>query len=104
MFRLSPHLINILRENNIHTLNDARIGFPQPRGRLGWKNAAILGLPAELSEEWNSYVRLLCENFISLDEDSDDSLSWSLNPKNGCYTVKLGYKAWMENRLANPPQ
>jgi hypothetical protein len=31
-FRLSPQLLNFLHDNDIHTLYDACIGFPQPRG------------------------------------------------------------------------
>jgi hypothetical protein len=31
-FRLSPPLIQSLRNNNIHSLHDVCIGFPQPQG------------------------------------------------------------------------
>jgi hypothetical protein len=42
---------------------------------MGWKNADSLELPDDLKEEWNSYVSLLGENFISLDEEIEDSLT-----------------------------
>jgi hypothetical protein len=55
-----------------------------------------LGLSGELVEEWRSYVGLLCENHISLDNDLEDTLCWSRNPKGGFFTAKLGYEAWKE--------
>jgi hypothetical protein len=51
-------------------LSDLNIGYPQIRGRMGWKSAHSLDLLESLQEEWNSYISLLCENFISLDRDS----------------------------------
>jgi hypothetical protein len=74
-------LLQHLRNQNIVMLHDACIGFPQPRGHLGWKDAITLGLPEALAEEWENYIGLLCENFISLDEELDDTLCWSKNPK-----------------------
>jgi hypothetical protein len=49
-----------------------------------------------MRDEWNSFITLLCENFITLDREYEDSLCWSKNPHNGSYIVKLGYKAWLE--------
>lgn len=63
-FRLYVPLIHKLKDLNISTLYDACVGFPQPRGRLGWKSSASLGLPLEMMDEWESYISLLCENFI----------------------------------------
>jgi hypothetical protein len=69
---------------------------------MGWKNIDALDLPDDLRDEWNSFIRLLCKNFISLEEEYEDSLKWSHNPKFGCYTVKLGYEYWMERRFIVP--
>jgi hypothetical protein len=74
-FTLSlPPPFGFLRENNLLSLKDVSIGSPQLRGCLGWKDATVQGLPEDLTEEWGSYVKLLCKNFISLDEESVDSL------------------------------
>jgi hypothetical protein len=62
---------------------------------------ATLGLPVDLTEEWGLYVKILCENLISLNEESKDSLYWSKNPRGGNYFVKLGYKSWLDNRNAS---
>jgi hypothetical protein len=80
-------------------LNDARIGDPQLRGHAGWRDVSSLGLPDALSVEWDSFISLLCENFITLDDESEDSLCWSKNPKDGSFMTKLGYKSWQEDRL-----
>jgi hypothetical protein len=50
-----------------------------------------LGLPKALSEEWNSFISLLCENFISLNDEIKDSLCWFKNPKDKTFTVKVRY-------------
>jgi hypothetical protein len=41
-------------------------------------------------------VGKLCENYILLDEDMEESLVWMKNIKNGSFTAKLGYKSWTE--------
>jgi hypothetical protein len=40
----------------------------QPKVHLGWKDASVLEIPEEMSAEWDSYIKLLCKNFISLNE------------------------------------
>jgi hypothetical protein len=68
------------------------VGNPQPRGQEGWKDLIALGLPKVLKEEWN-YISLLCEKFISLDEEIEDSLCLSKNSKDKTFTKKKGYKS-----------
>jgi hypothetical protein len=101
-FHLSPLLILALKEKNVCSLFYASIGAPHLRGHLGWKDAYMLDLPEELQDEWESYVKLLCENFIILDEETKDSLCWSRNPKSGSYIVKLGYRSWVEEHFHDP--
>jgi hypothetical protein len=44
-YRLSDPLIQFLRNQNIFHLHDVHLGDPQPRGHVGWRDAASLGLP-----------------------------------------------------------
>ena len=92
-YKPMPPLLLSLRNKNISSLYDPSIGSPQLRGRLDWKNVISIGLPEALFKEWESFITLLCENFISLDEETTNSLCWSKNPVNGSCMVKLGYKA-----------
>jgi hypothetical protein len=61
-----------------------------------------LGIVGALAEEWRSYVGFLCEIFISLDNDIEDSLCWSKNLRGGTFTMKLGYKVWKEDLFTGP--
>jgi hypothetical protein len=103
-YKFSLPLLQFLKDKNLRFLSDINTGFPQIRGRLGWKNADSLDLPEAMRDEWNSFISLLCENFISLDRDSEDSLCWSKNTQNGSYSVKLGYKAWLEDNFVTHPK
>jgi len=98
-YMLSLPLLNLLRENNIFSLKDVSIRSPQLTRRLGWRDMNSLGLHEVLTEEWAAYIKLRCENFISLDEDVEDSLCWSQNHRNGSYSIKLSCKSWMGDRL-----
>jgi hypothetical protein len=80
-------------------LNDSCIGFPHPRGCPGWKSIASLEIPLGMRDEWDYYIKLVCENFIVLDRGTYDALCWSRNTKNESFTVRLGYKTWMEESL-----
>jgi len=101
-FSLSAPLVQNLQELNILLLRDVCIVTPQPRGRAGWRDVAYLPLPADLSVEWDTFIPLLCKNFISPDEESEDSMCWSKNPKDRSFTAKLGYKAWLKHSLVTP--
>lgn len=96
-------LLQFLKSRNIIHLQDIQLGDPRPRGWAGWKDATVHGIPVDLHEEWDS-ISQLCKKFITLEEESDDSLCWSLNPKDGSFKVKLGYKAWQEERLGGQPK
>jgi hypothetical protein len=73
-YALSAPLIQFLREHSIISLNNAKVGTPQPRGRNGWISAVSLDLLQYLAEEWNSYISKLCENYISIEEETKYSL------------------------------
>jgi hypothetical protein len=44
-YKLSPPLLLFLKNKNLRFLSDLNTGFPQIRGRLGWKSAISLDLP-----------------------------------------------------------
>jgi len=73
-------------------MHDVHLGDPQLRSYEGWKDASLLGLPDDLPAEWNSFISLLCENFISLESDIEEFLCWSKNPRDGTFTIKISYK------------
>jgi hypothetical protein len=97
-YKLSHPLLQFLIGKKCLFLSDLNIGFPQLRGRGGWKNAYSLNLPLDMHDEWNSFINLLCEIFITLDREYEDSLCWSKNSQNDSYMIKLGYKAWLEEK------
>jgi hypothetical protein len=99
-----PPISTWIKNKNLRFLSDLNTGYPQIRGRLGWKSAFSLGLREALRDEWNSYISLLCENLISLDRDSKDSFCWSKNSQNDCYSVKMGYKIWPEDNTVLHPK
>jgi hypothetical protein len=98
-YKLLTPLVQKLIEKQVLSLYDTDIGSPQPRGRSGWKDESMLGLNGDMATEWNSYIGLMCENHILLDNEIEDSLCWSKNHKGGSFTVKLGYKSWQEFNL-----
>jgi hypothetical protein len=59
----------------------------------------LLELEGESAEKWEGFVKLLNFNFITLQEDEEDSLYWSRNEKNGNYTEKLDYLSLAEKLL-----
>lgn len=73
-------------------------------GKIWWKDTELLGLPANLTQEWDSFISLLCENFISIDEGTEDALCWSKNLKGGSFTSKLGYNTWEKERQEALPR
>jgi len=101
-FELFAPLLQHLRNHNIEVIYDACIGLPQPRGCLGWKSVDTICLPAKLVEKWDNYIGRLCKNFISMDEEANDTLCWSKNTKDGTFTAKLGYKVWQEDNFEGP--
>jgi hypothetical protein len=47
-YKVSPPLLLFLKNKNLRFLSDLNNGFPQIRGRLGWKSAIYLDLPEAL--------------------------------------------------------
>ena len=41
---------------------------------------------------WKTYTDLLESNFVSLDEDTQDTLVWTRNEIDGHYKAKMGYE------------
>jgi hypothetical protein len=62
-----------LRAHGLHTLADTCEGLPQLRGRIGWKFAALLDLPADLAQEWDDFLDLLCGSFVTINPEVEDS-------------------------------
>ena len=53
---------------------------------------------------WKTYIDLLESNFVSLDEDSQDTLIWTRNEIYGHCTAKKGYEvAIMEQYEGEKP-
>jgi hypothetical protein len=91
-FNLSTPLIVALRARGLHTLADACAKLPQLRGRAGWKSVTLLDLTADLAQEWDDFLELLCGSYVTINPKVEDSLCWSYNSTDGSFTAKLGYK------------
>jgi hypothetical protein len=55
-----------------------------------------ISLARPLAAEWSHYICLLASNYILLNDEEEDSLCWSKNPRIGEYTTKLGYNVVAE--------
>jgi hypothetical protein len=47
-------------------------------------------------------MNILCKNSINLNQDTEDSLCWSLDFKGDNFTTKLGYKVVFGNMVDGP--
>jgi hypothetical protein len=98
-FNLSAPFIMALRADGLHTLAYACAGLPQLRGRAGWKSMTFLDLPADITQEWDDFLYLLCGSYVTINPKVEDSLCWSYNSAKYSFTVKLGYKSWKETHF-----
>ena len=91
-YRLPANLISTLKEKGIKVLADASMYIDRNQRGAEWKMAQELNLSAEDTPIWNSYIKVLRENFIHLGNE-EDSLKWTWNTKTGKFSTKMGYDA-----------
>jgi len=72
-FKLSKELVDIIHNMGVYSLRDATShGMDISRHSI-WNWAVELSLEGFMEEEWNKFIGNLKSNFISLEEDEDDS-------------------------------
>jgi hypothetical protein len=68
-------------------------GFHSPEGRVGGISTETLNLSEDLSDEWNAFVGILCQNHIIQDEEEEDIMVWSKNPKKWLFHNEVGLQS-----------
>jgi ribonuclease HI len=89
---LSAELINLLNNNQVYFLYQARKASVQGTICTNWLDSRDLGLVGDLAMEWEHYRQNLIETGITL-SNSQDELRWTGGDCTGLLTTKNVYNA-----------